>query len=62
VAQLLFLRTCACRDIQPVTAFLLTRVKRPDKDDWGKLKRLLQYLKGTIHMPLVLLVDSMTMP
>lgn len=45
-----------------MTAFLTTRVKNPDKDDWGKLKRVLQYLKGTIHMPLILSADSMTMP
>jgi hypothetical protein len=64
VAQLLFLflSARARRDIQPVTAFLTTRVKRPDEDDWGKLKRLLQYLKGTLHMPLILSADSMTMP
>ena len=62
VAQLLFLSARARRDIQPVTAFLTTRVKSPDEDDWGKLKRLLQYLKGTLHMPLILSADSMTMP
>ena len=59
VTQLLFLSARARRDIQPVTAFLTTRVKNPD---WGKLKRLLQYLKGTLHMPLILSADSMTMP
>jgi hypothetical protein len=37
VAQLLFLSARARRDIQPVTAFLTTRVKNPDEDDWGKL-------------------------
>jgi hypothetical protein len=62
VAQLLFLSARARRDIQPVTAFLTTRVKKPDEDDWGKLKRLLQYLKGTLHMPLILSADSMMMP
>ena len=62
VAQLLFLSARARRDIQPVTAFLTTRVKSPDEDDWGKLKRVLQYLKGTLHMPLILSADSMTMP
>ena len=62
MAQLLFLSARARRDIQPVTAFLTTRVKSPDEDDWGKLKRLLQYLKGTMHMPLILSADSMTLP
>ena len=37
-AQLLFLSARARRDIQPTTAFLTTRVQRPDEDDWGKVK------------------------
>jgi hypothetical protein len=59
-AQLLFLSTRARRDIQPATAFLTTRVRCPDEDDWGKVKQLLGYLKGTPNMPLVLLADSLT--
>ena len=47
VAQLLFLGCRDCMDIQVAVAFLTTRVKKPDKDDWGKLRRVLQYLKGT---------------
>ena len=27
-----------------------TRVKEPDKDDWGKLKHGLGYLKGTLYL------------
>jgi hypothetical protein len=50
-AQLLFLSARARRDIQPATASLTTRVRSPDKDDWGKVKRVLSYLKGTLHMP-----------
>jgi hypothetical protein len=62
VAQLLFLSARACCDIQPTTAFLTTRVKSPDKDNWGKVKRLLGYLKRTLHMPLILLANSLTLP
>ena len=36
-AQLLFLSRVR-RDIQTTVAFLTTRVKRPDNDDWGKLR------------------------
>ncbi len=60
-AQLLFLSARARRDIQPATAFLTTRVRCPDEVDWGKVKRLLGYLKGTLHMPLVLLADLLTL-
>jgi hypothetical protein len=61
MAQLLFLSTRAQRDIQPVTAFLTTRVQCPDKDDWGKVKRLLGYLEGTLNMPLIVSVDCLTL-
>ena len=37
-AQLLFLISRARRDIQTALSFITTRVKKPDKDDWGKLK------------------------
>ena len=61
VAQLLFLCNRSRRDIQTAVAFLTTRVKGPDQDDWGKLKRVLGYLKGTIYMPLLILsVTSLT--
>jgi hypothetical protein len=60
-AQVLFLSARARRDIQPCTTFLTTCVKSLDKDNWGKLKRLLGYLKGTLHMPLVLSTDSLTL-
>jgi hypothetical protein len=60
-AQLLFLSARARQDIQPATAFLTTRVRCPDEDNWGKVKRLLGYLKGTLHMPLVLSADLLTL-
>ena len=59
VAQLLFLCMRARRDIQTAVAFLTTRVKKLDEDDWGKLKRVLQYLKGTRTLKLRLTVDDM---
>ena len=59
VAQLLFLSGRARRDIQTAVAFLTTRVRRRDFDDWGKLKRALQYLKGTKHMTLTLSVHDL---
>jgi hypothetical protein len=36
-------------------------VRCPDEDNWGKVKRLLGYLKGTLHMPLVLLANLLTL-
>ena len=40
---------------------LPTRVQAPVEDDWRKLRRVLKYLKGTIHMPLILWDNSLGM-
>jgi hypothetical protein len=58
-AQLLFLSRVR-RDIQTTVAFLTTRVKHPDEDDWGKLKRVLKYLLSTKFLRLTLSADSLT--
>jgi hypothetical protein len=52
--KLLFLSSRVRRDIQTAVAFLCTRVKQPDEDDWGKLRRVLKYLKGTRGLKLTL--------
>ena len=44
VAQLLFTGIRCRKDAQTAIAFLTTRVRKPDKDDWKKLRRLLGYL------------------
>ncbi len=59
VVQLLFLCNCDLQDIQTVDAFLMTRVKKPNRDDWGKLRRVLTYLKSTKYMKLTLTVDDL---
>ena len=50
VAQLLFLCMRARLDIQTLVSFLTTRVKDPDKDNLGKFRHGLMYLKGMLHM------------
>lgn len=59
VYQLLFAASRARRDIQTAVSFLTTRVKDPDEDDWGKLKRILKYLNGTRNMKLTLEADQL---
>ena len=49
MAQLLFLSRIR-QDIQTMVAFLTTRVKRPDNDDWGKLRRVLKYLHSSHYL------------
>ena len=58
-AKGLFLCKRARPDIQTANAFLTTRVKEPDLDDWKKLKRLIQYLKGTVDLVLTLTSDKL---
>jgi predicted Rdx family selenoprotein len=52
VAKLLFVTKRARPDISVPISFLTSRVTKADEDDWKKLKRLLEYLHGTIDMPL----------
>jgi hypothetical protein len=60
VEQLLFASSRARKDIQIAVSFLTTRVKEPYEDDWGKLKRLLKYIRATIYMPLILRADGLS--
>ena len=62
VAQLLYLCQRARRDIQTPVSFLTTRVREPDEDDWGKVKRVLKYLKSTRTMPLRLEIHQLKKP
>ena len=39
-------------------AFLSTRARAPDRDDWEKLRHLVEYLRKDITRPLVLGADN----
>ena len=54
VAKLIFLSKRGCPDTQLTISFLCTRTTKSDEDDWKKLKRLLQYLLGTVDLTLTL--------
>ena len=58
MAKLLFLCKRARPDIQTVIAFLCTKVKGPDKDDYKEFIRVMQYWQGTAKMPLMLEGDN----
>jgi hypothetical protein len=59
-AKLLFLSKRARPDIQTAVAFLTTRVRSPDEDDYKKLGRCMKYLRGTIDMPLTMEADDLS--
>ena len=54
VARLLFISKRARPDIQVCVAFLCTQVKSTTEQDYTKLGRVISYLKGTVHLPLVI--------
>jgi hypothetical protein len=58
-AKLLFLCKRARPDIQPPVAFLCTRVKEPDQDDYKKLTRVMKYLRGSADLVLTLEANNM---
>ena len=60
VAKLLHVAKRARLDIQPTVIFLCRRVKNPTVEDWGKLKRLLQYIKGTLKMKRILSLTNLS--
>jgi hypothetical protein len=54
VAKLLYLCKRARPDIMTATAFLTTKVSKPDTDDYKKLTRCIKYLREYPRMPLTL--------
>ena len=45
------------KDTQKAIDFLRTKVRKPDKNEWKKLRRLLGYQKQTIKLPQILQAD-----
>jgi hypothetical protein len=60
VAKLLYVSKRCRLDVQFTIGFLCTRVSCSTKEDWAKLKRLLQYLNRTIDVFLTIGADNLT--
>ena len=58
IAKALFATKISQPDIHTAVAFLTTCVQGPNKDDWKKLRRLMQYLRNTTDMPFTLRDDG----
>lgn len=58
VAKALYISKRARPDASLAIAFLTTRVRSPDVDDWRKLHHLIIYLRSTRELPLVLGADG----
>ena len=60
VAKLLYVSKRGRLDIQLAVVFLCTRVSCSTEQDWSKLRRLLEYLYGTLDELLTLGADDIT--
>ena len=58
VACFLYVAKRARPNLQVAVAFLCKKVKCPNVGDWKKLGRLVQYLRATIHLPLIVGSDG----
>jgi len=46
-------------DLEPTVAFLSTRVSCSTVDDWNKIKRILQFVKGTINDKRIIVANGL---
>ena len=58
MAKALYVTKRARPDISLAIAFLTTRVRSPDTDDWEKLSHLVEFLRGDQDRPLILGADN----
>ena len=58
MAKAFYVTKRARPDISLAIAFLITRVRCPDTDDWEKLSHLVEYLRGDRDRPLILGADN----
>jgi hypothetical protein len=58
VAKTMFVNKHARPDVSKAIAFLTTRVRAPDINDWRKLSHLMEYLRVYRLCPLILSTDG----
>ena len=58
VQKLLHISKRGRLDLQVAIGFLCTRVKEPNVSDWNKLRRTLQYIRGTLDMSRILSIGN----
>ena len=59
-AQLLFLCKRARPDVKTLVPLLMTRIKEPDVNNWGKLRHGIMYLRGAMYKKRYLTADSLS--
>ena len=54
VAKTLYATNKSRPDTCTAVAFLTTRVRAPDLDEWAKMVHMMRYIRGTLTLPLIL--------
>jgi hypothetical protein len=57
-AKTLWLSQRSRTDVQLAVGFCCTRIKEPNEHDWKKLTHLMQYLRATRFIPLIIMSDG----
>ena len=60
VAQLIFVTSRSRKYIKMAIDFLFNQVGIPEEDDWVNLVRVLRYIRGTLHIQIILRADSLS--
>ena len=60
VTQLVFVVSRDRKDINMAIVFLCTRVRIPDEYERGKLVRVIIYIRCTLHLPLIIRAESLS--
>ena len=60
VAQIIFVTLRARKDIKMAISFIYNQLRIPDKYIWGDLVRVIRYIVGTLHLPLIIRADSLS--
>lgn len=58
MAKILYLSKRTRPDLLVAVAFLVRRVQNPDEDDWSKMVRLIQYIRGTKELGIRLSAEA----
>ena len=58
MAKILYLSKRTRPDLLVAVAFLVRRVQNPDEDDWSKMVRLIQYIRGTRELGIRLSAEA----
>ena len=58
VAELLYTSKRKRSDLAPVVHFMITKADQSTEDDWRKLRNVIEYLRDTKNLPLILKVDK----